>query len=132
MKKGKIFLAKYAIHDGQLQISSFGLTCFASSRRTGTCICSFWFQFSRVSKLHTLAKVASYIYKQISKWARKKMRYAKKTSLKHPQPDVHKTFRFGSLSVFTNWTKFEGPFTNVFCTYILGPCVCLGGAIFDY
>ena len=29
----------------------------------------------------------------------------------------------GRLSVFSNWTKYERPFMNVFCTYIFGLCV---------
>ena len=40
-KKGKIFLGKYAIYERTFRISSFGLTCFANSRLTGTYI--YWY-----------------------------------------------------------------------------------------
>ena len=47
----------------------------------------------------------------------------KRRLLDVPHRNVHKTFRLGRLSVFPNWTKYERPFMNVFCTYIFGPCV---------
>ena len=45
-----VFLGKYAIYDRKFRISSFGLTCFASSRLTGTCISGFCSQVSEREK----------------------------------------------------------------------------------
>ena len=49
-KKGIVFLGKYAIYDRKFRISSFGLTYFASSRLTGTCISGFCSQVSEREK----------------------------------------------------------------------------------
>ena len=100
-KKGKIFLSKYAIYR-KFQISSFGLTCFAKPRLASTYLCSFCSQVSKGEK----------------NWGTWKRRL-----LDVPHRNVHKTFRLGRLSVFPNWTKYERPFVNVFCTYIFGSCV---------
>ena len=95
-------MSKYAIYNYKFEISSFGLTCFVKPRLASTYLCSFCSQVSKGER----------------KWGTWKRRL-----LDVPHQNVHKTFRFGRLSVFLNWTKYERPFMNVFRRYIFGPCV---------